>query len=140
MPPPVKPVHLTLQLNAGEDASAEELDHLTRQLLAEIQELEVESVEIAKDGELPEGAKAGEVVTLGSLAVLVLPTVVPKLVEFLQSWSMRGENRTLKIKAQTGERAIELEYSPAAISGDELERLVNTLTKALTPEEKSERP
>jgi hypothetical protein len=46
MPPPVKPVHLTLQLNAGEDANAEELDHLTRQLLAEIQELEAEAVRL----------------------------------------------------------------------------------------------
>jgi hypothetical protein len=127
-----KVADLLLQINAGPDADAEELDRLTRQLRNEIQELDVESVELVRGGAKPEGAKVLEVVTLGSLAVAVLPSVVPKLVEFLQNWLMRGENRRVKIKTQVGDRAVELEYSPSAMSQAELKGLVETLTSALT--------
>lgn len=123
---------LLLQVDAGADADAEELDQLTRQLRDEMQELDVESVELVKGEAVPEGAKVFEVVTLGSLAVSVLPSIIPKLIEFLQNWLMRGENRRIKIKTQVGDRSVELEYSPAAMSQTELKNLVETLTGALT--------
>lgn len=137
MTPISNPINLILQIDAGKDADAEELDGLTRQLLMEMQELEVESVELVKSQELPEGAKAGELVTLGSLAVAVLPTVFPKLIEFLQSWSLRAENRMVKIKTQVGDRSIEVEYSPATMSTAELKRVVKTLSEALPLEQKA---
>lgn len=130
------PINLILQLDAGKESDAEELDRLTRLLLTEIQELDVESVELVKGQEPPEGAKSAELVTLGSLAVAVLPTVFPKLIEFLQSWSMRAENRTVKIKTQVGDRSIEVEYSPATMSTAELKRVVKTLSDALPLEQK----
>ena len=137
MPPRLKPINLTLQINVGKDYDAEELDRLTRQLLTEIQDMEVESVELVKSREQLAGAKSGELVTLGSLAVVVLPVVAPKLIEFLQTWSTRAENRIVKIKAQVENRSIELEYSPATMSSDDVKRLVNTLTEALPPAGKS---
>jgi hypothetical protein len=136
MPSVAKSVHLTLQLNIGEDYSAEELDRLTRQLLKEIQELEVESVELEKGEQLPEGAKSGELVTLGSLVVVLLPAVAPKVIELLQAWSSRADNRIVKIKAQVEDRSIEVEYSPATMSTDELKRLVTSLSEALPPADK----
>jgi hypothetical protein len=139
MTPDAVPVHLTLQLNAGEDDDAEALDRLTRQLLSEIQELDVESVELLREGRVPEGVKSAELVTIGSLAVVIVPVVAPKLIELLQSWTMRGENRIVKIKAQVEDRSIELEYSPTSMSADELKLLVNTLTEALPPAGKSKR-
>jgi hypothetical protein len=137
MPTDVKPVKLTLQINPGADYNAEELDRLTRQLLTEIQDLDVESVELVKGGEPLAGAKSGELVTLGSLAVVVLPVLAPKLIELLQSWSTRAENRIVKIKAQVADRSIDVEYSPSAMSLDDLKRLVSTLSEALPPAAKS---
>ena len=133
MPPAENAVNLTFQLNAGENYDPEELDLLTRQLLTEVQELDVESAELVKGGELPEGAKAGELITLGTLAVAVLPAMAPKLLDLVQSWSMRSQNRRVKIKAQVDNRSIEVEYSPATMSVDELKRLVSTLSEALPP-------
>jgi hypothetical protein len=127
----VKAANLTLQINAGENADADELDRLTRQLLTEIKELEVESVELAKDETAPAGTKSIDAVTLGALAVAVLPTVVPKLIDLLQSWLMRGEGRAVKIKTQVGDRSVELEYSPKTVSPDELKSLVDKLSEAL---------
>jgi hypothetical protein len=134
VPPEGKPISLTLNIDAA-DADAEELDRLTRNLRAEIRELDIESVELVREDRLPKGAKSAEAVTLGALAVAVLPGVVPKLVELLQAWSTRGASRAVKVKTQVGDRSLEVEYSPATMSQAELRSLVDMLTGALTPGE-----
>ncbi len=130
-------VNITLQLNTGEDSDSEEVDRSARRLLAEIKELDVESAVLVKGGEIPAGAKTTELVTLGSLAIVTIPVIIPKLMELIHSWTMRAENRTVKIKAQVADRSIEVEYSPASMSCDDLKRLINTLTGALPPTAKS---
>jgi hypothetical protein len=121
---------LTLHLDAGTEADAEELDRLTRQLRDEIRDLEVESVELVRGETPPGGAKSVNAVTLGALAVAIPPEVLPKLMELLQSWLLRGD-RTLKIKTQVGDRLLEVEYSPRTMSPAELKSLVDTLTEAI---------
>jgi len=124
-------IRMNLHINVGEDADEEELDRLTRQLRDEIREMEVESVELVREKTTPEGAM-GELVTLGALAVAVLPTVIPELIKLLQSWLTRGENRAVKIKTQVGDRSLEVEYSPKTMSMSNLKELVGMLTGALT--------
>ena len=125
---PVETLALTLQVGAGEGTDAEELDRLARQLLNEVRELEVESADLVTTGPAPDGAKSGEAVTLGMVAVAVLPTVVPKLVEFLQAWVMRGQGRTLKFKGKVGGEDIEIEGA----TPEELKALLATLSAAQT--------
>ena len=112
-------------------ANSEEIDQLTHQLMNEIDELGIASVNLLKEGPVPDGAKGIEAVTVGGIALTVLPTIIPKLVEFLQNWLMRGEGRKIKIKTQLGDRSVELEYSPSAMSRAELQALIDTLTGAL---------
>ena len=122
----------TLHVDAGADADDEELDRVTRQLREELGDLDgVEPVKPVEAGTVPEGAKSGEVLTLGALAVTILPSVIPKLIEFLQTWSMRGENRTVKIEASMGGQSVKVEI-PKSMSPDELKGLVDMLTGALT--------
>jgi hypothetical protein len=125
-------IPLTLVVDAGEEADDEELDRLTRQLLSEIRELDIESAELARERYLPQGAKSVEAITIGAVAIAVLPTVLPKLFDFLQAWSLRGEARKVKIKTQVADRALEVEYSPSSMSPDELRRLVETLKDTLS--------
>jgi hypothetical protein len=122
---------LILHIGAGEDADSGELDLLTRQLRIELLELQVESVDLVTSGKAPGGAKSAEAATLGALAVVVLPAVLPRLVEFLQGWTLRAEGRTVKIKTQVADRSIEVEFSPRTSSAKEMIRLVRTLTAAL---------
>ena len=77
MPRLPRSLNLTLLINTGAEDDAEELDRLTRQLRTEIQELDVESVELVRSEEAPEGAKSGDPVALGVLAVEVLTAMVP---------------------------------------------------------------
>jgi hypothetical protein len=116
---------------SSQGSTPEELDQMTRQLRSELMELEVESVDLVRAGEAPKGAKAGEILELGTLAVAVLPVFIPKIIEYLQSWSLRAESRKVSVKAQVGDRSIEIEYSPAALSPAGLKNLVETLTGAL---------
>ncbi len=123
---------LTLQLEADEDVDADELDEMTRQLRDELSEVpEVESAKLLHTGAAPAGAKVFDPISLGALAVAILPGAVPKLLEVLSGWLMRGENRKIKIKTQIGDRSVELEYAPSTMSQADLKQLVETLTGAL---------
>ncbi len=103
------------------------LDELTRRLMRDLRDLGAESVERPAGEPAPKGAKGGPF-TLGALALVAVPAFLPKLVEFLQAWSLRGESRKLKIKTPAG---LEVEFTPEKIlSQDELLALVKKLTQA----------
>jgi hypothetical protein len=123
-------VNLTLHIDAGRDALPEDLDVLTRRLREELGDLDLDSVSLVKEGAAPSGTKSADAVTLGALAITLLPSVLPKLIECIQAWSLRGQNRTVKIKANVGDRSIELEYS-AGMSEAALKGLIDTLTSKL---------
>lgn len=113
MPASAEPLFLTLVVQPGPEASPEEVDEAARQVLADVRQLEVESAELLTAGRAPEGTKATEVVTLGAIAVAVLPAVLPKVVDLLQAWALRGQNRTVKFKGKVAGQEIEFEGSAA---------------------------
>src|SRR5262245_9623931 len=73
------------------DATDEELDRSTRQLLADLRELDVESAELTKRGSAPTGTKSADPVIMGNIAVAMISSVLPKVVEVVQAWSTRGQ-------------------------------------------------
>lgn len=102
-----------------EDATQEDLDKLTRNLLKELRETDVESVSLLSKGIAPEGSK-GDPVTIGTLALEVLPAFLPSVIGLVQAWVMRGQGRTVKFKG----KGIEFEGSP-----EELKKLLASLEK-----------
>jgi hypothetical protein len=128
-------LHLYLEMDIGADVGDDELDLQTRSLRRELLELGAGSAELLRSQSAPAGTKSVEAVTLGSLALVVLPDFLPKLVEHLQSWTQSDQNRRVKIKTQVGDRSIELEYLPSALPDKELTRLVETLSGALSKQQ-----
>jgi len=120
-----------LHLDMGENLDLDQIDSLTRQLKNEIIEQGIDNVEIATEDEVPPGIISADAVTWGVLAVSVLPNVLPKLIEFLQSWTMRGESRKIKVRSQISDHSIELEYSPTNISNKELKELISVLYESI---------
>src|SRR5689334_9865504 len=116
-------IPLQLQVDSGNVLTSDELDRITRRLRRDLSELDIQSVELSRDANVPSGAKSAEALALGSLAVAVLPVAIPKVIEFLRDWLMRGENRTLKLKLQVGGNAAEIEYNPGSVSMNEIEAL-----------------
>jgi hypothetical protein len=99
------------------DATEEELDNMTRQLLSELRDLDIESVELEIGAPAPEGSK-GDPITLGAITMQVLPVAIPSVIGLVQAWVMRGQGRTVKFKG----KGIDFEGSP-----EELKKLLATL-------------
>jgi hypothetical protein len=70
---------IELSLEGGDSA---ELDELTRQLRAEVEELNVDSVEEVSAGAAPMGTKAADFTAIGQMAVTLAPTIVPPLLNY----------------------------------------------------------
>jgi hypothetical protein len=114
---------LNIEISAR-DATEEDIDQMTRQLLSELRDTDVESAELAKGGPAPAGTKSGDPVTMGSIVISALPTVLPAIVGMVQTWATRGHGRTVKFKGKVGREMIEFE-GPA----EDLQRLLETLSK-----------
>jgi len=125
-------LRLVLEVGNDSDGDAEEVDRLTRRLRREILDQEVESAELVTIGEIPEGARAGEAIAIGSLLVTLLPSVLPNLIDLLGGWLKRDTSRTIKIKLQRGETSVDVELDPRTCSTEALQGLVDTLGHALS--------
>ena len=108
-----------------------ELDELTRQLKAEVEDLNVDSVEDVINGSAPDGTKALDITVIGQMAVTLAPTIIPPLFELLKSWVERKPSTPVKIKVKIGKRTAQIEYDPTKTTAKDLEVLVKTLGKSL---------
>lgn len=115
-------------LDEGHEA---ELDELTRQLKAEVEDLSVDSVEDVINGNAPDGTKALDITVIGQMAVTLAPTIIPPLFELLKSWVERKPSTPVKIKVKIGKRTAQIEYDPTKTTAKDLEVLVKTLGKSL---------
>ncbi|HZM23896.1 MAG TPA: toll/interleukin-1 receptor domain-containing protein [Anaerolineales bacterium] len=101
-----EPIQFSIEVSES-NAAVEDIDEMTRQLLSELREIDVESAELTEGGVAPEGSK-GNAMTIGSIAVAVLPDFLPNVVSFVQDWVKRGDGRMVKFKGM----GIEFEGSP----------------------------
>ncbi len=114
-----------------EEGHEAELDELTRQLKAEVEDLSVDSVEDVINGNAPDGTKALDITVIGQMAVTLAPTIIPPLFELLKSWVERKPSTPVKIKVKIGKRTAQIEYDPTKTTAKDLEVLVKTLGKSL---------
>jgi hypothetical protein len=124
------PTHLTVYVG-GDDLPAEEVDALAHGLLRELRELDVESAELAAAGPAPAGAKAGEAITLGAVALAVLPAILPKVLDYIQAWVLRGRGRVVKFKGKLAGHEVEFEGTAA-----ELRMVLAALAQSDAPAER----
>ncbi len=101
---------LNLEVSAN-DATEEDIDRMTRELLSELREMDVEWAELGKGGAAPDGTKAIDPVATGSILLAVLPTTLPKIIDGIQAWVLRGSNRTVKFNGKIAGQPIEFEGS-----------------------------
>jgi hypothetical protein len=114
---------LNIEITAR-DATEEDIDLMTRQLLRELRETDVESARLASMGEVPSGAKSGDAITVGSIVISTLPNVLPAVIGLVQAWAARGQGqgRNVKFKGQLGGGMVEFEGS-----AEELQKLIASL-------------
>jgi hypothetical protein len=91
---------LGLRLDAGDDASDEEVDRLTGRLRDELLELDVDEVRRAAAGEAPEGARGIDPEALGHLLVTLAtaPATLRAVVGTVRAWLARSAARSVKLE------------------------------------------
>src|SRR5687767_8687144 len=119
---------IELSLEGGDRA---ELDELTRQLRAEVEDLNIDSVEQVSAGVAPEGTKAVDMAAIGQMAVTLAPAIVPPLFDLLKSWVERKPSTPVKVKVKVGKRTAQIEYDPTKTSAKDLEALIKALDKSV---------
>jgi hypothetical protein len=91
---------INLHVRAAEDADAEEIADLTLSLRQELLELDVEAVEPATEGQLPEGSKAVEAIAAGGLVISLVKSagLLNAVVNTVQSWLTRLGSRSVRLE------------------------------------------
>lgn len=88
-----------MQVGADPDADDEEIAEITSRLRLDLLELDVDSVDLARSGPAPEGAKAIDVLAVGGLIVSIAQSsVLARLVETARAWLTRGNQRQIEIE------------------------------------------
>jgi hypothetical protein len=116
---PGERLSLKVELGADADAGAEEQDELTRALREELLELDVETVQ-RPAAAAPEGARAGEVVALGTLLVTLGQGALGIVTSAIGRWVARRGGRSVTLELD-GDR-IEL----GGVSEEDQRRLIET--------------
>jgi hypothetical protein len=90
---------LSVELQAGPDADAEELAELAGRLRAELLDLDVDSVQQPERGAAPEASKSGGWLAVGELAVQLVtsPEVLASIIAAVRSWLGRNSARSAKL-------------------------------------------
>ncbi len=103
---------VTLVLAADPETDDRELEQVTAQLRRQLLELDVESVERVRGGDVPEGAKPVDVTAIGSLAVTLSPTVLKSLLAMVEQWM--ANRRTSSVTVVIDGDTIELDNASRA--------------------------
>jgi len=89
----------------------------------------VAQAEFSPQEDVPEGAKAGEVLTLAAFTLALAPVVYPDVVSFFKEWIGLSKDRRVKIRKRNAEKEIELEYNLDDVDLDQMTELMAILDK-----------
>ncbi|MCP4541176.1 MAG: hypothetical protein GY832_28920 [Chloroflexi bacterium] len=98
---------LTLTLDGGPEATAEDMEELSRRLRDELMELEVEAVKPSTK-KAPEGTKVGVAIDWTTLLVTLAASggVLTTLIAAVQAWLLRNQETSVRVKIGDDELAI----------------------------------
>jgi hypothetical protein len=99
--------HLTLTLDGGPEATAEDMEELAQRLRDELVELDVEAIEPSSK-EAPEGSKVGVAIDWTTLLVTLAASggVLTTLIAAIQAWVLRNQNTNVVAKIGDDELTI----------------------------------
>jgi hypothetical protein len=94
-----RPATLGIQIVVGADADAEEVAEATSQLRRELLALDVDTVEVPREGEAPPGSKGLELAALGALVVTVARSpVLNSILTAIRAWLGGSQQRSIKLQ------------------------------------------
>ncbi|MGW7634414.1 hypothetical protein [Streptomyces decoyicus] len=120
---------LTLDLTGASDTDADELQSLGEQLRRALLELDVEDVQLARQGAAaPAGAKPGEVIAVGALVVTTVPLLVRQVLQLVDTWLRHRPLRSVTVEIDGD--TIELGNA----SAEDQRRLIDAFVSTRSPQ------
>ncbi|MFJ3306432.1 hypothetical protein ACIPSA_25575 [Streptomyces sp. NPDC086549] len=113
-----------LVVGARADVDLEELEELSLGLRQRLLELDVEDVEMARDGTGPTGAKSAGLIAVGTLVVGLTPGVLRGVVRMVTAWMEHRPVRTVTITI--GANSLEVQ----AVSAEDQRKLIDAFVLA----------
>ncbi len=129
-------LEMRISVDPGPTSDAREREEQTRALRREIAGLPVESVDFVPGGPAPAGTRSPEILMAGTLAVAILPSLLPKLIEVINGWLSRGKDRDVEITIKKGDEALTVKV-PASAKREEVLGFVDELRARLDAPGKS---
>lgn len=129
----VEPIQLMIKVN-GDSISERRLNEMTIVLKDELTNLKPLSIDLQRDSNVPEDVMSVTAITVGAIALAVLPTAIPALIEFLREWRLRNSNRMITIKRRSGEEEIEVSF-PEDMSSKRLHELIDSISNDVVTSE-----
>lgn len=127
-------VSLVVHVDKG-DLDSNELSQLTRDLQTRLESTDIESVDLMREQAPHPGTKAVDPVTVGALTVVVVQAVLPKVLDFLQAWSLRNQGQTVRVKVQHGNESVEAEFS-GTTDPDKIKQYIEIIVNPMRMENK----
>lgn len=98
------------------DADEDDLHSAAQALQRELVELGVERAELVRS-DVPVPGTKGDAITVGALAVAVLPDLIPKFLEFVSHWLKRApEPRAIRVRLRDRDRVVDIELDNSQAS------------------------
>lgn len=104
------PLEMTVRFHDPTLDDSVDLERSTNQLREQIHRMDVESVVRLRTKHNEPGSLSPDAFTLGALVIVVLPAVLPGLIEFFREWKLRGKDRTIIIEVGQGDSQIKVEF------------------------------
>jgi hypothetical protein len=113
-------LQLRLQLDGGSDVDEDETEDLTARLRRQLLELDVQSVDRVRAGEVPPGTRALEVMVLGGLLVTLSksPELLKMVTGIVQSWVTGRPGRSVELQINGDSLKV------SGISSDQQQQLI----------------
>jgi hypothetical protein len=117
---------IRLKIEPTENEDEEDLENSTRLLVNELNEINgINNISfVTKEEKIPEGARAGELVSLGEIVMSIITSgALVTSLNLLKSWL---ENKKRKIKIETKNVTVEAEN----ISKDQIDKIINLIKES----------
>ena len=103
----------------------------SRELRKRLMRIGVDRAEFGEAEAVPEGAKAGEILTLATITLALIPAVYPDVIKFLKDWVGLSRNRRVKIRKRNADKEVEVEYDLDDVEYDQIAELMELLDREI---------
>jgi len=118
-----EPLRPTIYLVLGDDATPDEVNDATINLVRELSRSDADSVEKLRSETTVDGVK-GDPITIGAIALALSVAIAPEIIKLISSWMNRRNSNIISLKIKLGDD--EIEFSTiATATPDEMEKLAD---------------